>query len=220
MACGFNGQFQQIAFCRFWRRQSVSQAIRLLFLNLVLLLLFQVFQPVACEPFGCRHRECATDLPFQAIFVYTDNNILSAVYTRLFARRRFFDAQFRNAGFNRFCHAAKFFNFFNEFPCRLCNFGRQAFNIITAGPRVDGFVILVSSCKNNWVFRAIRAEKSVGNAMASSNALVCNDWVPPKAAAAASIVVRATLLNGSCSVKLQPEVWQWVRNAKIFHLSG
>jgi hypothetical protein len=30
--------------------------------------------------------------------------------------------------------------------------------------------------------------------MASSSALVCNDWVPPKVAAIASIVVRTTLL--------------------------
>ena len=44
------------------------------------------------------------------------------------------------------------------------------------------------------MFLAILAEKSVGKAIASSNALVCNDCVPPKAAAAASIQVRATLL--------------------------
>jgi hypothetical protein len=58
------------------------------------------------------------------------------------------------------------------------------------------------------VFLAILAEKSVGKAIATSNALVCNDCVPPKAAAVASIQVRATLLKGSCSVKLHPEVWQ------------
>ena len=56
--------------------------------------------------------------------------------------------------------------------------------------------------------------------MASSNALVCNDCVPPNAAADASIAVRATLLKGSCSVKLQPEVWQWVRKANDFSSFG
>ena len=37
-------------------------------------------------------------------------------------------------------------------------------------------------------------------------------------APSASIVVRITLLYGSCSVRLQPEVWQWVRRAKDFGL--
>ena len=60
---------------------------------------------------------------------------------------------------------------------------------------------------------AILAENSVGNAMASSKALVWRDWVPPNAAASASTHVRVTLLNGSCCVSDQPEVWQWVRRA-------
>ena len=79
-------------------------------------------------------------------------------------------------------------------------------------------------CLHTWVsfwmyicvLRAIRAEKSVGRAMASSNELVCNDWVCPKTAAMASIHVRPTLLNGSCSVSDQPEVCEWVRNAMDF----
>ena len=37
------------------------------------------------------------------------------------------------------------------------------------------------------------------------NALVCSDWVCPNAAAIASIQVRPTLLNGSCSVNDQPK---------------
>ena len=56
------------------------------------------------------------------------------------------------------------------------------------------------------MFLAIRAEKSVGSAIASSSAFVCSDCVCPKAAAVASIHVLATLLNGSCSVSDQPEV--------------
>src|SRR5690606_15443675 len=56
--------------------------------------------------------------------------------------------------------------------------------------------------------------------MASSKALVCKDWVPPKAADSASIVVLVILLKGSCSVKLQPEVCECVRSAKDFWFFG
>ena len=70
------------------------------------------------------------------------------------------------------------------------------------------------------MLRAIRAEKSVGKAIASSSALVCSDWVWPRAAPIASIAVRATLLNGSCSVSDQPEVWLCVRRANDFGFLG
>ena len=73
-------------------------------------------------------------------------------------------------------------------------------------------VIPVSSWITICVLRAIRAEKSVGSAIASSSALVWSDWVPPSIAAIASIVVRMTLLYGSCSVSETPEVWQCVRS--------
>ncbi|MNN71342.1 hypothetical protein D3C81_1872670 [compost metagenome] len=66
----------------------------------------------------------------------------------------------------------------------------------------------VSICSRIWVLRAIRAEKSVGRARASSRALVCRLWVCPPAAAMASTMVRGTLLNTSCAARLQPEVWQ------------
>ena len=62
------------------------------------------------------------------------------------------------------------------------------------------------------MLRAIRADASVGSASASSNALVCNDCVPPRVAASASTAVRTTLLYGSWLVRLTPEVWQWVRS--------
>jgi len=62
------------------------------------------------------------------------------------------------------------------------------------------------------VLRAIRAENGVGNVTASSKPLVCSDCVPPSTAASASIVVRITLLYGSCSVRLAPEVCEWVRS--------
>jgi len=59
------------------------------------------------------------------------------------------------------------------------------------------FGICASSCKINWVFLAILAEKLVGKPTASSNAFVWSDWVPPRVAASASIVVLITLLYGS-----------------------
>ena len=69
-----------------------------------------------------------------------------------------------------------------------------------------------SCCSTIWVLRAMRAEKSVGSASASSSALVCSDWVWPCVAAIASIMVRATLLNTSCAASDQPDVWQCVRS--------
>ena len=62
------------------------------------------------------------------------------------------------------------------------------------------------------MLRAMRAEKSVGSAIASSSALVCSDCVWPCVAAMASMQVRVTLLNTSCAVRLQPLVWQCVRS--------
>ena len=73
-------------------------------------------------------------------------------------------------------------------------------------------VVPLSRCSTICVLRAMRAEKSVGSASASSSALVCSDWVPPCVAAIASTQVRATLLNTSCAASDQPEVWQWVRS--------
>ncbi len=61
------------------------------------------------------------------------------------------------------------------------------------------------------MLRAIRAEKSVGSAIASSSALVWSDWVWPWVAAIASMQVRPTLLKTSCAVNDHPLVWQWVR---------
>ena len=70
----------------------------------------------------------------------------------------------------------------------------------------------------SWVLRAIRALNSVGSAIASSKLLVCRLCVPPKTAAIASTVVRTMLLYGSCSVRLQPEVWQCVRSIRLLAL--
>jgi hypothetical protein len=76
-------------------------------------------------------------------------------------------------------------------------------------------VMCVSSWMMSCVLRAMRALNSVGSAMASSSALVCSDCVPPNTAAMASMVVRTTLLYGSCSARLQPDVWQCVRSIRL-----
>ena len=73
-------------------------------------------------------------------------------------------------------------------------------------------VVPVSCWSSSWVLRAIRAEKSVGSAIASSRALVCSDWVWPWVAAIASMQVRATLLKTSWAVSDQPVVWLCVRS--------
>src|SRR5580658_142128 len=77
-----------------------------------------------------------------------------------------------------------------------------------------------SCCSSSWVLREIRAEKSVGSASASSRALVCSDWVCPCVAAIASMQVLATLLNTSCAVSDQPDVWQWARSDSDLALFG
>ncbi len=59
---------------------------------------------------------------------------------------------------------------------------------------------------------AMRAAASVGSASVSSSEFVCSDCVPPNTAAIPSTVVRTMLLNGACSVRLAPDVWQCVRS--------
>src|SRR4051812_14033354 len=81
-------------------------------------------------------------------------------------------------------------------------------------------VVPVSCWRNSWVLRAIRAEKAVGNANASSSALVWRLWVWPWVAAMASMQVRTTLLKTSCAVSDQPDVWEWVRSESDFVLLG
>ena len=70
------------------------------------------------------------------------------------------------------------------------------------------------------MLRAMRAEKSVGSAIASSRALVCRDWVWPWVAAIASMHVRPTLLKTSCAVSDQPLVWLWVRRLSDLGFCG
>ena len=81
-------------------------------------------------------------------------------------------------------------------------------------------VVPLSCWSSSWVLRAIRAEKSVGSAIASSRALVCSDWVWPWVAAIASMQVRPTLLKTSCAVSDQPLVWLWVRRLSDLGFCG
>ncbi len=81
--------------------------------------------------------------------------------------------------------------------CPIARAARSWVSRSTAGEPPHGSmnrVVPDSSESTIWVLRAIRAEKSVGSASASSSALVWSDWVPPCVAAMASIIVRATLL--------------------------
>ncbi|MNY52604.1 hypothetical protein D3C86_1882890 [compost metagenome] len=66
-----------------------------------------------------------------------------------------------------------------------------------------------------WVRRAVRAEASVGRAIASSLELVCSDWVPPSTAASAEMAVRTMLLSGCWAVRLEPAVWVWKRSCQL-----
>lgn len=60
----------------------------------------------------------------------------------------------------------------------------------------------------------------MGKAIASSSEFVCKLCVCPMVAARASMQVRATLLKGSCSVRLQPEVCECVLSAMDFGFLG
>ena len=74
------------------------------------------------------------------------------------------------------------------------------------------FATPISSMITCWVRTAISAAFSDGSASTSSNALVCNEFVPPSTAASASIAVRTMLLSGCCAVSDTPAVWVWNRS--------
>ena len=68
------------------------------------------------------------------------------------------------------------------------------------------------SCASTcWVRRAIRAERSVGSASASSKPLVCSDWVPPATAAKPCRATRMMLTSGCCACRVTPPVCVWKR---------
>ena len=62
------------------------------------------------------------------------------------------------------------------------------------------------------VVGAMRADFSVGSAIASSIELVCNDCVPPSTPAKASMAVRTMFTSGCCAVSETPAVCVWNRS--------
>ena len=62
-----------------------------------------------------------------------------------------------------------------------------------------------------WVRSAIRAERSVGSASASSKPFVCSDWVPPQTAAKPWSATRMMFTSGCCAWSVTPPVWVWNR---------
>ena len=103
----------------------------------------------------------------------------------------------------------------------MCDQARRAMSWVRrstyAEPAHGSMVRVVpDSCwMRSWVLRAIRAEKSVGSAIASSRALVCSDCVWPCVEAIASMPVRTTLLKTSCAVRDQPLVCECVRSERL-----
>src|SRR5699024_8126155 len=96
----------------------------------------------------------------------------------------------------------------------------EPLDVVRAPHGSTGRTVPDSCWSRSCVFRAIRAEKSVGNASASSRALVCSDCVCPWVEAMASMQVRATLLNTSCAVSDQPEVCECVRRDRDLAFFG
>jgi hypothetical protein len=116
----------------------------------------------------------------------------------------FFNSKFWNPRFDGFGHS-KLFHFFNKFPRMVSNFMRQTL-LVTSSPRIDCFSDFVSS--NRSVFLAILAEKSVGKAIASSM-----HWYAVFPKSCRRCFNTCYIIKGSCSVKLQPLVWQCVLKA-------
>ena len=65
------------------------------------------------------------------------NLVFSTIDPRLFARGRFFDAQFGQTLFNGLRHTAQFFHLFNQFPGAFGQFVCKVLHIVAASPGVD-----------------------------------------------------------------------------------
>ena len=63
---------------------------------------------------------------------------------------------------------------------------------------------------------AIRADRSVGSASASSNPFVCSDCAPPATAESAWMATRTMFDSGCCAVSVEPPVCAWKRKASAF----
>ena len=73
--------------------------------------------------------------------------------------------------------------------------GGQALDVVAAAPGVDDPGQAALDLQEELGVAAIRAEKSVGRARASSSELVCRLWVWPPTAAMASTVVRGDVVE-------------------------
>jgi hypothetical protein len=136
------------------------------------------------------------------------------------AGRRLLDPHLRDALLDRLRHATGPLGLHDVGPGPLGEVVGEPLDVPGAAPGVDRAVVPLSCCSSSWVLRAIRAEKSVGSAIASSRALVCSDWVWPWVAAIASMQVRPTLLKTSCAVSDQPLVWLCVRRLSDLGFCG
>ena len=63
---------------------------------------------------------------------------------------------------------------------------------------------------------AIRAERSLGSASASSKPFVCRLCAPPATAESAWMARRTMLFSGCCAVSVEPPVCAWKRSASAF----
>ena len=138
-----------------------------------------------------------------------------------FSAARRLDLQLGPARVDGLGHAAHRLDFLDDRPRRVGHVLGQLLHHVAAGPGVDhvGDVGLFLDDELR-VARDARAE--LGR---QRDRLVEARWcaaicVPPNTAAIASMVVRTTLLYGSCSVSDQPEVWQCVRSIRLFGFFG
>ena len=81
-------------------------------------------------------------------------------------------------------------------------------------PSGSAVSVTPASCASSCCVRsAIRAERSVGSASASSKPFVCRLWAPPATAESAWIATRTMLFSGCCAVSVEPPVCAWKRSA-------
>src|SRR5262249_42116990 len=136
-------------------------------------------------------------------------HVLAPFDTGLAARGGLLDAQLGHPGLDGLRHAAELLDLVDDAE----GLGRQCvgerLHEVRPAPGIDHLGDPRLELEDEL---GVAAEASVGRAMASSKEFVCRLCVPPKTAAMASMVVRMMLLNGSCSVRLAPDVWQCVRS--------